>query len=552
MTSQTRATLKGYFNTNDQPTEAQFADLIDSGLNLADETNWTLGSGVDEYALCYDHDTARFVLRSLAALDANGNLQLAAARYIYQGNSPLLHNYTATGTAGKNLFLGLDAGNFTMAGSGNEASGNTGIGANVLTALTTGSWNTAFGVNTMIANTTGISNTALGAGAMYRNISGSQNVAIGDTAMGENVSGGYNVAIGDSALQNGVTGSYNTAVGQGALASTTESSNAGVGVNALFYNTIGVGNTAVGPFSGMSLSDVNRNTISDYYMTFVGYKASRSASVSNTQQLVNAMALGYDAQVDESNKIVIGNTSVTKTVLRGNVGIGTTAPATALHVVGAATITGGIRPAADSVTALQLQNAAGTSVLNVDTTNGRVGIGTAGISTFVGKLQVVGADAFAGGAGGGTNALVNVFSDTAAGAGVGATLVLGGETGNSLPSYAFGGIRGAKETGSGDESYAGYLSFYSSVTAGQFPERMRIDGAGNVGIGTTAPAEKLDVTGNINTTGVVKVDDVQVLSNRVIDARCADVANSGDATTDGLIDALRDAMIAHGLIAASA
>jgi len=66
-----------------------------------------------------------------------------------------------------------------------------------------------------------------------------------------------------------------------------------------------------------------------------------------------------------------------------------------------------------------------------------------------------------------------------------------------------------------------------------------------------APTEKLDVNGNINTTGVVKVDDVQVVGNRVIDARCDDAINSGDATTDGVIDALRDAMIAHGLIAAA-
>ena len=37
----------------------------------------------------------------------------------------------------------------------------------------------------------------------------------------------------------------------------------------------------------------------------------------------------------------------------------------------------------------------------------------------------------------------------------------------------------------------------------------------------------------------------------VIDSRCDDTINSGDATTDGVIDALRDAMITHGLIAAA-
>ena len=35
--------------------------------------------------------------------------------------------------------------------------------------------------------------------------------------------------------------------------------------------------------------------------------------------------------------------------------------------------------------------------------------------------------------------------------------------------------------------------------------------SGNVGINDDAPAEKLDINGNINTTGVVKVDDVQVV-----------------------------------------
>ena len=41
MSTQTGITLKTYFNTGDKPTEAQFADLIDSKLNLTDGGNIT-------------------------------------------------------------------------------------------------------------------------------------------------------------------------------------------------------------------------------------------------------------------------------------------------------------------------------------------------------------------------------------------------------------------------------------------------------------------------------------------------------------------------------
>jgi hypothetical protein len=68
---------------------------------------------------------------------------------------------------------------------------------------------------------------------------------------------------------------------------------------------------------------------------------------------------------------------------------------------------------------------------------------------------------------------------------------------------------------------------------GDTQDRVRIahDGAVLTGDGSTAP--------------------VQVLSTRVVDARLADTPNSGDATTDGLIDALRDLIISHGLGASS-
>jgi hypothetical protein len=48
-----------------------------------------------------------------------------------------------------------------------------------------------------------------------------------------------------------------------------------------------------------------------------------------------------------------------------------------------------------------------------------------------------------------------------------------------------------------------------------------------------------------------KVAGTKVVGARVIDARIDDTINSGDATTDGVIDAIVDCLIAHGLIAAA-
>jgi len=59
------------------------------------------------------------------------------------------------------------------------------------------------------------------------------------------------------------------------------------------------------------------------------------------------------------------------------------------------------------------------------------------------------------------------------------------------------------------------------------------------------------ITGGIDVSTYFSVLNVKVVGPRVVDARCDDAINSGDATTDGVIDALRDAMIAHGLVAAA-
>lgn len=64
MTAQTRATLRAYFETGDVPTSAQFSDLIDSSLNLAETSSQTVAG-----QLVFDA-TARFVggISSVTAL----------------------------------------------------------------------------------------------------------------------------------------------------------------------------------------------------------------------------------------------------------------------------------------------------------------------------------------------------------------------------------------------------------------------------------------------------------------------------------------------------
>ena len=73
-------------------------------------------------------------------------------------------------------------------------------------------------------------------------------------------------------------------------------------------------------------------------------------------------------------------------------------------------------------------------------------------------------------------------------------------------------------------------------------------------IAGVAPAEVLSIVGtglDLPTGKVVSVAGTQVVGARVVDARCDDAINSGDAITDGVIDALRDCLITHGLIAAA-
>jgi len=62
-------------------------------------------------------------------------------------------------------------------------------------------------------------------------------------------------------------------------------------------------------------------------------------------------------------------------------------------------------------------------------------------------------------------------------------------------------------TDTGANATAGNLEFYTNNNSSGGSLRMTIDHEGNVGIGTSSPSEKLDVDGNIDLTGDIKLDN---------------------------------------------
>jgi hypothetical protein len=109
---------------------------------------------------------------------------------------------------------------------------NTTVGFNSLSLSLNGSYNTAIGNYTLANDKYGILNTAVGYGALYNNtgrldsnVFGCRSTAIGCLAMYNNIEG-IGVAIGDSALYNNTYGEWNIAIGnQAGSAITTGSGN---------------------------------------------------------------------------------------------------------------------------------------------------------------------------------------------------------------------------------------------------------------------------------------------------------------------------------------
>jgi len=160
---------------------------------------------------------------------------------IFHSFTRFIHAYMDPTTAGENIFLGLNSGNFTLSAGGGAptlASRNVGLGAATLRSLTTGASNMAIGSSALLNLTTGAENTAIGSHAQYYNDTGTGNVALGSNALVTNIAGNYNVGIGINAGFS-VLGTGNTLIGYSAGYFMAGSYSVLIGRYAGYYETAG-------------------------------------------------------------------------------------------------------------------------------------------------------------------------------------------------------------------------------------------------------------------------------------------------------------------------
>jgi len=192
-------------------------------------------------------------------------------------------------------------------------------------------------------------NTAFGVSALGSNTTGTQNVAIGVNALGNNTTANFNVAIGFQAGQL-ITQNSNTAVGYYAgYANNTGYENTAIGSLSQRFCASGYQNTTVGVNSGYGITSGNRNTFfgtnSGYdittgtFNTMVGSGAAGNGITTGSfNTIIGSQVSGLSSSL--SNTIILADGQGNQRLYinsSGNVGIGSTNPASKLTLNQAAT-----------------------------------------------------------------------------------------------------------------------------------------------------------------------------------------------------------------------
>ena len=333
----------------------------------------------------------------------------------------------------------------------------------------------------------------------------------------------YKLEVNGTALIGGV-GTY------GSIALARSSDGAGYGTvsyentNGLRLKTLGGSGSSYIAFQTAGTADAVR--IIDGGNVGIG-----TTSPSNTLQIGSIGASGYTANElavgDGTNVFALdvatgvanlwatgdfrflpGSSEKVRITSTGNVGIGTTAPASKLNILstlsdtlGAGTITIGqtadttnywtFRQSSTANFAIDAYySSAWTNKFYIERSTGNVGIGTTAPGA---KLEVAGG-----------NILLNQN---------GGTLILSNGAGGTLGSLGYNNILDTVEIKStyGYGTHPG-ISFFTKNGGGAVTETVRIDQTGNVGIGTTSPQTKLHVNGSAVFNGTINLDSNKIIN----------------------------------------
>jgi trimeric autotransporter adhesin len=364
-------------------------------------------------------------------------------------------------TLKRHSFFGRKAGYSNI-----TASANSFVGYQSGYSNTSGNNNSFFGSNAGFSNTTGNMNSFFGNLAGLSNGAGSRNSFFGNDAGGSNTSGEYNAFFGATAGELNSSGSGNNFFGD----------------SSGWKNTIGSGNSFFGDMSGGNNTTGGSNS---FWGSSAGLSNTTGANNSSfgaysdvAAGITNATAVGYRTKVTQSNSLVLGSINgVNGATADTNVGIGKTAPTSKLDI---ADIKSGVLSGAyttnnlfsswnpssstDAYVAAQWIDLRSQGSNNFTNSSGLTmqyqaftGYGT-GTITRLNGLRIY-LDAYNNNVTGAYGIYLDPISATGA-----------GSVGNRYGIY---------QAGTGDKNYF----------------------AGNIGIGTTNPTERLYVNGNVWVTG---------------------------------------------------
>ena len=238
-------------------------------------------------------------------------------------------------------------------------------------------------------------------------------------------------------------------------------------------------------------------TITDTVASDLKLEIKQSGSTSNF------MSRGGTSSKGQFNFRITDGSTVTNALFinqQANVGIGTTSPSQKLDVNGYARATSGFVGSSG----LKLFGDNSSTNFAFVSTGGNVGIGTTSPDARLDVIGRVEIDAYAAQAAG-NNAFDSGYLRLIGGAktGWGIDDELGkiefyGEDTSGVGARNAASIRAVCETGNGTSTttFSSGLAFYTSSYNAAEGERLRINNDGNVGIGTTSPAAKLEVYGS--------------------------------------------------------